>query len=113
MTELPPAAPALPAARVSFWLGLLSGRDNRSPAIGRVLGAVIGLLLVLDLLVGLPTLVAAVFLLQGVRPEVWFQFMGALTPFVSTLALAIGGLVGGLIAGTAFTEPRPPAGGAP
>ena len=99
-----------PSARPSFWQALLSGRDNQSPAIGRVLGAVIGLLLVIDLLVGLPSLIAGVFLLQGVKPETWFAFLGALTPYVTALAIAIGGLVGGLIAGTAFTEPKPPQG---
>ncbi len=103
MNDTPPAL----APRVPFWLGLLSGRDNRSPAIGRVLGAAIGLLLVVDLLVGLPSLIAGVFLLQGVKPEVWFALLGALVPYVTALALAIGGLVGGLIAGTAFTEPKP------
>lgn len=101
MSDMPSADPRPP-----FWRGLLSGRDNRSPAIGRVLGAVIGLLLVADLLLGLPTLIAGVFVLQKVPPATWFAFMGALTPYVTALALAIGGLVGGLIAGTAFTEPK-------
>lgn len=104
-------APAAATTRPGFWLSLLSGRDNRSPAIGRVLGAVIGLLLVIDLLVGLPSLIAGIFLLQGVKPETWFALLGALVPYVTALALAIGGLVGGLIAGTAFTEPKPPAQG--
>ncbi len=103
-------AASTPPARPPFWLGLLSGRDNQSPAIGRVLGAVIGLVLVVDLMVGLPSLVACVFILQHVGPPVWFAFLGALTPYVTALALAIGGLVGGLIAGTAFTEPKPPQG---
>lgn len=101
--SLPP--PGLP--RANFWRALFSGRDNQTPAIGRVFGAVIGLVLVLDLMVGLPSLIAGVFLLRHVRPEVWFAFLGALTPYVTALALAIGGLVGGLIAGTAFTEPQP------
>ena len=105
MTDTPPAAPA---SRPPFWLGLLSGRDNQSPAIGRVLGAVIGVMLVLDLLIGLPSLIAGVFVLQNVKPETWFALLGALTPYVTALAIAIGGLVGGLIAGTAFTEPKPP-----
>jgi len=106
MIESPPK----PADPPPFWLGLMSGRDNRSPAIGRVLGAVIGLVLVLDLMVGLPSLIAGVFVLQHVAPAVWFAFLGAMTPYVTALALAIGGLVGGLIAGTAFTEPPPPQG---
>jgi hypothetical protein len=102
------AVPTGARARPPFWLGLLSGRDNQTPAIGRVLGAVIGLVLVVDLLVGLPTLVACVLLLQKVAPQTWFAFMGALTPYITAGAVAIGGLVGGLIAGTAFTEPRGP-----
>jgi hypothetical protein len=101
------AASAATPARAPFWRGLLSGSDNQTPAIGRVFGAVVGLLLVVDLLVGLPAVVCAVLLLQHVAPEVWFAFMSALTPYITAGSLAIGGLVGGLIAGTAFTEPKP------
>lgn len=104
-----PSAPI----RAGFWRGLLSGRDNQTPAIGRVFGATIGLILILDLMVGLPSLIAGIFLLRHVQPEVWFAFLAALTPYVTALALAIGGLVGGLIAGTAFTEPHPPNVGPP
>ncbi len=85
------------------WLtSLLSGKDNSSIAIGRVLG----LILFVNLLVGLPAVVACVLWLQKVKPETWFAYLTALTVYVPAIIAA----TAGIIAGTAFTEPKPPGG---
>jgi hypothetical protein len=77
----------------------LSGQDNTSPAIGRVLGT----LLFLNLLICLPITIALALWFKAVEPSVWFGFLAALAVYVPAMVLA----VGGLIAGTAFTEPKP------
>ncbi|HEV2363055.1 MAG TPA: hypothetical protein VGS12_02540 [Caulobacteraceae bacterium] len=82
-----------------FWRTLLTGQDNASYAIGRVLGS----LLFLAALLTLPAIIAGVLLFQRVSPTTWFAFMAALEVYVPAMILAIGGL----IRGTAATEPTP------
>lgn len=79
---------------------LLSGADNESLAIGRVLGG----LLFLNLLICLPVTIALALWFKSVDSTAWFAFLTALAVYVPAMVLS----VGGLIAGTAFTEPKPP-----
>lgn len=81
------------------WLrDILTGPNNETLAIGRVLG----ILLFFGVLLFFPTLITAVLILQHVKPEVWFAYMDKLVPFVPAMILAIWGL----IRGTNSTEPK-------
>jgi len=90
-----------PSARPPFWLGLISGADNRTPAIGRVLGVI----LFLNLLLVIPTVIVAALWFRRVDPPVWFSLLTALGVYVPLTTAAVGGIV----AGTHFTEPKPAA----
>ena len=85
------------------WLGLLlSGPDNQTPAIGRVLGA----LICIALLLVLPGVVVGALMAQGVKWDVWAALFSALTFYVPAV---IGGITA-LIRVTNPTEPQPGAG---
>ena len=86
---------------MKFFSDMLTGADNSSVAIGRVLGA----LLFLNLLICLPVTVAIALWLKNTDATGWFAFMTALAVYVPAICLSVGGLIGG----TAFTEPKPPA----
>lgn len=93
MTDVTPTPP-------SGWLTrLLSGTDNQTPAIGRVLGAV----LFINLLTALPAVVVGVLLAQGVKWDVWSSVFMALVAYVP----AIVGSITVLIRVTHPTEPDP------
>lgn len=82
------------------WLNdIITGPDNSTVAIGRLLGIV----LFSGVLLFFPSLIAGVLFFQKVSPEVWFTYMDKLIPFVPAMILAIWGL----IRGTAGTEPKP------
>ena len=81
------------------WLAqALTGADNRTVAIGRLIGMAIALVL----LVALP-LYAAWRIAEGMSAATWAEYLSALTVYVPAVTLA----VGGLIWGTAKTEPAP------
>ena len=87
---------------MSSWLKiLLSGPDNTSPAIGRVLGALVAIVIAL----ASPTWI--LFHLISVRADasVLFQFLSTVGPF----EVLIIGAITALIFGTSPTEPKPPA----
>ena len=82
------------------WINdFLTGADNQSLAVGRVLGA----MLFVNLLLAFPAVIGGVLLYQHVTPDVWFSYMDKLIAFVPSM----GGTATLLIAGTAFTEPKP------
>ncbi len=100
-----PTDPAPP----SWWTLLMSGADNRTPAIGRVLGA----LLFAVLLLMLPAVIVGVLLLRGVDWPIWAALLSSLIPYVPAMV----GTIAGLIRWTHPTEPPgpsgPPGGGTP
>jgi hypothetical protein len=100
MTDQTGTCTVAPAGASSWLVTLLSGPDNRSIAIGRVLGG----LLFVNLLICLPAAIALALWLQKSDAGAWFAFLAALSAYVPAIGLAVAGLV----AGTAFTEPRPP-----
>ncbi|KUR80743.1 hypothetical protein [Novosphingobium sp. FSW06-99] len=77
----------------------LTGADNQTIAIGRLIGFSIALVL----LIGLPVTAAATIIAGIVEVETWATFMTALQVYVPLVVAAIGGLVWG----TNSTEPRP------
>ena len=82
----------------TFLRTLFSGKDNQTPAIGRVLGA----LLFLNALLILPAVVVAALWGRKVDPTVWFALLTSLGVYVPLVAAS----VAGLIWGTASTEPK-------
>lgn len=95
----PPSHPAGGAsARASWWTLLLSGADNRTPAIGRVLAA----LLFLNLLCALPAVIVGVLLARHEAWPTWSALLLALTAY----APAMVGSITVLIRATNATEPR-------
>lgn len=83
---------------------LLSARDNMTPAIGRVIGfalSIVILVLIINAMVSIDTAKTAE---EGhARAENWHALFSAMEYFVPAMCLAIGGL----ISGTNFTEPKP------
>ena len=77
----------------------LTGADNRTVAIGRLIGLAIALVL----LIGLPVTAAATIIIGIVKVDVWAAFMAALQVYTPLIVAAIGGLVWG----TNSTEPHP------
>jgi len=77
----------------------LTGADNQTVAIGRLIGFAIALVL----LIGLPVTAAATIIAGVVPVETWAAFMTALQVYVPLIVAAIGGLVWG----TNSTEPQP------
>ncbi len=87
---------------VLLWLTqLLSGTDNRTPAIGRVLA----LIVVAVFLIAAPSAALGAQLAKGFDLTAWLALFGAFATYVPTIAMS----AGGLIAGTHFTEPKKPA----
>jgi hypothetical protein len=81
-------------------LGLFSSSNNNYMAIGRVLGV----MLFINLLILLPAAIGLALWLRGVEPPVWFAFLSSLAVYVPAMCLSAVGLIGG----TAFTEkPNP------
>jgi len=97
----------LPAGPSGWWRRLLSGADNLSPAIGRVLAFVVVLTVLAFLIIGLPSLAACALWLQKVAPEKWLALMTTLMAYVPAVLTALGAFATGLIALTNQTEPRP------
>jgi len=95
MTDTPAGADA----RAPFWLGLISGADNRTPAIGRLLGAI----LFVNLLLVIPSVIVAALWAAHVPAQTWFSLLSALGAYAPLTTAAVGGIV----AGTNFTEPKP------
>lgn len=82
------------------WLtDILTGPNNTTLAIGRVLGA----FLFIGAVAWFPALVTCVLFLQKVEPAVWFAFMDKLMVYVPAMAVA----AWALITGTNATEPKP------
>jgi len=84
---------------MGWMMQALTGADNRTVAIGRLIGFAIALVL----LIGLPITAAATIIAGLVKVEVWAAFMAALQVYTPLVVAAIGGLVWG----TSSTEPRP------
>lgn len=82
------------------WLkDMLTGQDNRTIAIGRLLGSIVAALLLL----ALPS-VAVITVLAGISTvETWRELLGALGLYVPLIV----GAITGLIWGTNPTEPKP------
>lgn len=88
MTDQPPSAAA--PSRVRFWQGLLSGKDNQTPAIGRVLAAVV----ILNLAIVLPGVAVGWMLHQaGLSMDDWKGLFLTLTAYVPAILAASTGLV--------------------
>lgn len=92
--------------KVGFLRSLLSGPDNTSVAIGRF----VGLLVAAQCIMFVPLLVAGIFVgliyTRGLSPAdaqaMLFAFMDKLVTYVPAMSITVAGLV----AGTAFTEPK-------
>ncbi len=106
MSDIPPI-PGGARPRVPFWQGLFSGKDNASPAIGRVLAFATVVVVLAFLLVGLPAVIVLSDWLQHVRPGEWQALLGSLTGYVPTVVGALGGAVTMMVRVTAPTEPDP------
>ncbi len=89
-------------AAAGWWTRLMSGADNRTPAIGRVLGAV----LFLNLLCAVPAVIVGVLLMQKAAWETWRGLLVALTGYAPSIV----GAIALLIRVTNPTEPRGEAG---
>jgi len=76
----------------------LTGADNQTVAIGRLIGFAIAIVL----LICLPVTAAGAVLL-GMVPDPWASLMAALQVYVPLIVAAIGGLIWG----TNSTEPKP------
>ena len=77
----------------------LTGPDNETVAIGRLIGFIIAIVL----LVGLPITATATIIAGVVKVDTWSSFMSALQVYVPLIVAAIGGIVWG----TNSTEPKP------
>jgi hypothetical protein len=77
----------------------LTGADNETVAIGRLIGFAIALVL----LIGLPVTAAATIIVGIVKVDTWAALMTALQLYVPLVV----GAIGGLIWGTNSTEPHP------
>ncbi len=89
MTETPPPG---------WWTRLMSGADNQTPAIGRVLGA----LLFVNLLCVLPAVIVGVLLMQKAGWETWRGLLLTLTGYAPSTT----GAIALLVRVTNATEPR-------
>ncbi len=90
------------------WLrGMLSGADNVSPAIARVLSFVVVLAVLVFLIIGLPAVVTWSMWLQKVAPTQWFALLSSLGTYVPVILLALATFATGFIRLTAQTEPAP------
>jgi cytochrome c biogenesis protein CcdA len=84
------------------WLRLLvSGADNASPAIGRVLALIFAAVLGL----GVPVAILGHLFSHGADASVLFSFLTSVGPYEVLLV----GVLTALIFGTNPTEPKPPA----
>ena len=81
---------------MNLLLGLLSSANNNYLAIGRVLGV----MLFVNLLILLPAVIGLALWLRGVEPAVWFAFLSSLAVYAPAMCFSAVGLIGG----TAFTE---------
>lgn len=77
----------------------LTGADNETVAIGRLIGMAIAIVL----LIVLPVTATATVVMRSVPVTDWGSFFGTLGLYV----LPVAGAIGGLIYGTNFTEPKP------
>jgi hypothetical protein len=90
MTDASAAAPTrAPEGWSGWWVLLLSGADNRTPAIGRVLGAVV----CVHLLVVLPAVIVGALVAQKAAWATWAALLAALTAYAPALIAAIAGLI--------------------
>ena len=78
----------------------LTGADNETVAIGRL----VGLMIAIVLLIGLPVLAAVSIIRKLMDVGAWGQLFGSLTVYIPAITLAIGGLIWG----TNSTEPHSP-----
>jgi len=76
----------------------LTGADNQTIAIGRLIGFAIAVVL----LIGLPITAASTIIMNIVKVDTWAAFMAALQVYTPLVVAAIGGLVWG----TNSTEPK-------
>lgn len=82
------------------WLkDALTGADNETVAIGRL----IGLAVTVVLLIALPTFAAFTIYEDRIPVTTWTAFMAALEVYVPAICVAVAGLVWG----TNSTEPKP------
>jgi hypothetical protein len=77
----------------------LTGADNQTVAIGRLVGFMIAVVL----LTGLPILAAATIIRKDVPVDDWGTFFQTLALYVVPVSASIGGLIWG----TNGTEPKP------
>jgi uncharacterized membrane protein len=83
---------------MTWWRHIITGQDNTTVSIGRVLG-----LILFALFVVLVPLSAVVTLIKGVPAAEW----GLLLDKLPTYLLAVCAAASGLIGLTGFTEPKP------
>jgi hypothetical protein len=79
---------------MKFFNDILTGPDNATLAIGRVLGAV----LFINLILVFPAMIGGLLFLQKVEPAVWFAFMDKLMVYVPAMVLSAWGLIRGTAA---------------
>jgi hypothetical protein len=79
---------------MKFFNDILTGPDNATLAIGRVLGAV----LFINLILVFPAMIGGLLFLQKVEPPVWFAFMDKLMVYVPAMVLSAWGLIRGTAA---------------
>lgn len=83
-----------------WWRHLITGPDNATVSIGRVLGLIVFALFV----VALPIAAMLTTFEQWVPAAEWGVLFDKLTVYLPAVILALAGLIGG----TAFAEPRGP-----
>lgn len=83
---------------MTWWRQIITGADNETVAIGRVMGLIVFALFI----IGLPV-AAVVTLAKGlVAGDEWGKIMASLQVYVPAILLSVGGLIGL----TAKTDPK-------
>lgn len=88
-----------PPPRTGWLRQALTGADNQTIAIGRLVGFMIAIVL----LILLPVTASATIITGVVKVETWAALLTALQLYIPLVV----GAIGGLIWGTNSTEPRP------
>lgn len=82
-----------------FWTNLITGADNQTIAIGRVLGLIVFVVF----LVGVPITAMLTLARHLVTSDDWAKILSSLQTYVPGVIVSIGMLIGI----TAFSEPKP------
>lgn len=73
----------------NFLTLLMSGTDNKTPAIGRYLGAI----LFIVFMIVLPSIITGALVLQGVAWSIWQQLFASLSLYVPSVVASITALI--------------------